>query len=72
MEAVTEAAHLVKHWQDVHVITLGNQAHANRPRGLEGGLQEAAPAPEARLTHVVSHRSWFFWDGKRGKCRGWR
>ena len=27
----------VKHWQDVHVITLGDQAHANRPKGGSTG-----------------------------------
>ncbi|CAE7794539.1 unnamed protein product [Symbiodinium sp. CCMP2592] len=31
----------VRHWQDMHVVTLGDQAHNNRPRGgSTGGLQE--------------------------------
>ena len=54
----------VHHWQDVRVITLGDQAHQNRPKGAStGGLITFLGGPghdkgEPGLLVMVSWRTW--------------
>ena len=58
----------VKHWADMVVITMGDQAHANRPRGdSTGGLLTLLAGPESIQGRVcrMSLISWRTWKLKR-------
>ena len=58
----------VQHWTDVVFISMGDQAHANRPKGdSTGGLLTLASGPEAitgKVTPMVL-LSWRSWKLKR-------
>ncbi|CAE7329699.1 GIP, partial [Symbiodinium microadriaticum] len=57
-----------KHWSDVVVITMGDQAHANRPKGdSTGGLVTLLAGPECLDGRVCSMSlvTWRTWKLKR-------
>eukprot|EP00434_Breviolum_minutum_P038697 symbB.v1.2.034335.t1/scaffold4414.1/size41512/3 len=57
----------VRHWTDVVFISMGDQAHANRPKGDLGGMLTLASGPEAitgKVTPMVL-LSWRSWKLKR-------
>ena len=55
----------IDHWQQWVVVTMADQAHANRPQGgLTGGILTCLGGPEqatgdaGKLQHTISWRSW--------------
>ena len=60
--------HLAKHWSDVVVITMGDQAHSNRPKGdSTGGMITLLAGPESAQGQVcaMSIIAWRTWKLKR-------
>ena len=65
---VFQKFHRAKHWSEVVVITMGDQAHANRPKGdSTGGLVTLLAGPESLSGEVcpMSLITWRTWKLKR-------